>query len=265
MRIHISSDVIYDYKLTLESRSLLEQVYPEGFRGGGFWVTLFADDPRAPKVREALDLAGLHHRAPGHTYPIEQTYLLSRVPVFEHAELAAAPYIELPPTTRITSSLAAYHKIVVDPRDLDEKPTFVQAWYAIVIRDSTRLALESQRFKKLKFGETMPGRFDHTGFHTRMLDWSKFGEPWWELMSEAETPRGHFAQELEAYLPKDAPWDSPMDGRLHFTESDVRSLGEFDIACGSEGVPYIVSQRFYQFCKAQGWNAEWRPVAIDPE
>lgn len=265
MRIRIFINTILNYRLTAENRVRLEAVYPEGFgRGGGFQVTMYADESRAPSVREALDHTGMVHWTPDTPFGIRNTYRVRRTPVFDDQELAAARYVELLRTVRVDSTLTTRRMIVIRPRELERLPTFVQAWYSTVVRDSTRQALDSQGFRKLKFGETMPGRFRNDMDYDRLLDWSKFGGPWWELMSEVKLPNSRYDRHAEDYLPAGAPWDTPMDGRLHFTESDLDPLGDFDIAWG-ECEPWVVSQRFYQFCQSQGWTAEWRPVAIDSE
>ncbi len=225
---------------------------------------MYTDDPQAPVVRAALDQTGLRHWTPDTPFPAENTYHLNRTPIFTEEELSAARFVELRHTARVDSTLAANRLIVIRPRELERLPTFVQAWYAIVVRDMVRVGLESQGFRKLKFGETMPGRFRNDMDYDRLLDWSKFGGPWWELRSDVVLPKSRYDRNAEDYLPAGAPWDTPMDGRLHFTQADLDPLGDFDIAW-SECEPYIVSQRYYQYCKSQGWESEWRPVAIDPE
>lgn len=244
---------------------------------GWFEANIFADDPRAKELQAILKAHGVPHWVPRREYKDEPRYRITRFPVYDDAELAAARWLRLwaierfyPWTIDPTSDAHLKRRLLVlNPREIapHHYDAFMEAQYSVVVHNNIKVELEKHHFRRLVLAETRPGRFQSEHL-TQLLDWPKRGRgPWWEVTSDPCLPRSRRSELADEYLPEGAPWDHPLDQTLHYRLSDLEPLGDSDIgASGPVGeAPHIVSQRFYQVCKAHNWRAEWVPVTIDPE
>jgi len=244
---------------------------------GRFEANIFADDPRAKELEAILKAHGVPHWVPRREYRDEPRYRITRRPVYDDAELAAARWLRLHaiqrfypwPIDHTIDAQLTRRMLVLNPREIapHHYDAFMEAQYSVVVHNNIKVELEKHHFRRLVLAATRPGRFQSDNL-TQLLDWPKRGRgPWWELTSDLYLPMPRRWDHADEYLPEGAPWDHPLDKTLHYKLSNLEPLGEFDVAtCGSNGnAPVVVSQRFYQVCKANNWRAEWVPVTIDPE
>ena len=140
----------------------------------------------------------------------------------------------------------------------------------IVIPDNTRKILDAGNFKGLEYGEVAL-----KGTSARAST-----EPFWELKSSLILPKmantdrfvsvnsfpfdGDYTKMVWI---KDPPYRS---GEIHYRESNLKALGEFDVARTLEKykephTALVVSQRFYQHCLKNKIPLAVEPVRIDTE
>lgn len=138
----------------------------------------------------------------------------------------------------------------------------------IVIPESVRKILAAGNFKGLEFGEVAL-----KGTSARAST-----EPFWELKSSLTLPKMANTDRFVSVnsVPFDGDYtkmvwikDPPYrTGEIHYRESDLKALGEFDVARTLEKYkePHpalVVSQRFYQHCLKNKIPLAVEPVRID--
>lgn len=256
----------------------LRRMLPECINSHGwFEMNTFADDPKAMELNAFLRAHGIPHWHPRASPRSPQAYRVTRRPVYDDGELAAARWLRLwaierfyPwPIDHTIDAQLTRRMLVLNPREIapHHYDAFMEAQYSVVVHNNIKVELEKHHFRRLVLAATRPGRFQSEHL-TQLLDWPKRGRgPWWEVTSDLCLPKSHRRELADEYLPEGAPWDHPLDQTLHYKFSDLEPFGDFDIASPDAvgDAPHIVSQRFYQVCKANNWRAEWVPVTIDPE
>ncbi|MFA6045218.1 MAG: hypothetical protein WC718_09550 [Phycisphaerales bacterium] len=164
--------------------------------------------------------------------------------------------------------------------DLRHVRDFAMAGKSLVCSSKVRRALESAGLKVLDFRPTtlMP-RSEKRQFAGEVEDWSKYGEPWWQLWSEIVLPwaaPSRTKRDPRTYevLPRETVNkfvfmdDGYTDSLWRYLRLELVPLGAFDIARTPEWHPFpwvIVSQRFRQVVREQGFQCNFRPVFIEDD
>ena len=252
-------------------------------------------DPRLELVRQRMELAGLHPARCNDRRDEKREYLVGMDRVYDAEDLKACEllYLDLLHPKRGVSSVSRSPQgyAVMDVRGIPEDPTLSihETPDAYVVSDGAKRLLESAGLKHLAFKPTVvTARGSDVG---PFISWEAAGhEPWWEITSERwmpclstatelwrmsdERPMTELERHLRDYgrgvLPVERPFRTP---ELRYARKDIGEWSTFcDIARTYE--PFgrrpdldrrllVVSQRFYQFCRVQGIEAEWVPVRVD--
>ncbi len=134
---------------------------------------------------------------------------------------------------------------------------FLTRW--IVASDSVRAALERGNFIGLEFRETV---LEGTTVYAD----TRF----WEMYSNLTLPKMKNSVLIkQSVVPCYAIDELPYRyGEPHYSQEEIQSLGDFDIAKTFENLTgqqaLVVSQRFYQHCVKNTIPLEVRPVRVEP-
>jgi hypothetical protein len=275
----------------------LRSIYPDIKNSpSGFATHLHPkNDPKFRAVVELLDRAGLQARYGPGSLEAKKEYRVNAIREYDKADLEACEllYLDLLHPKRGVSSVSRSPQgyAVMDVRGIPEDPTLSihETPDAYVVSDGAKRLLESAGLKHLAFKPTVvTARGSDVG---PFISWEAAGhEPWWEITSERwmpclstatelwrmsdERPMTELERHLRDYgrgvLPVERPFRTP---ELRYARKDIGEWSTFcDIARTYE--PFgrrpdldrrllVVSQRFYQFCRVQGIEAEWVPVRVD--
>jgi hypothetical protein len=271
-----------------EFRPQLEAAFSSGKRADeGYTVRIALDDNRFEKVLAVMKALGKRPwTARDRLSDVATEYILRYVREYDASDLAAAQYLELRPLVRCGGLRDGTRPapIVIHYSEMPGHVDFGIAtgvnW--ITVSDRVKVGLEKSDLQNVLFYETVlyAGPRD-----TRKTPWSKSGrKPWWELGSDRVMPR--VSPSLKMRNKRGEPTDGSdrtsgcmrEDGfythpELRYRREDVANLPRFDLARSWEPFgggklhdddrAFICSQRFYQFCTAQGWKTNWVPVRID--
>jgi hypothetical protein len=253
----------------VELFELIVQLKPEGYHGGGSFViqTEAGDEAGARLVDDIVAMcerSGLKKS----TVSIKGDFRHDVNHHYEQSDLEAAPLLWIRAQKRLFKGINAGDRDELGQVWLpasEAKPTiktlsvFLRPW--IVVSDKTRDILEGGGLIGLKFdGVSIKGKSIYAS-----------SDPFWELRSTIILPPmansfRNTGVTCESYLIKGAY------GEMHYRQSDLQTLGVFDVAFTREpfggAVPnpeLIVSQRFYQHCLKNKVPLEVCPVRIDPD
>lgn len=253
------------------------------------------DDPRVGLLRQRMEHAGLRPVQSNPRRDEKREYLVGKDRVYELVDLEACEllYLNLLQPKRGVSSISRSPQgyAVMDLQGIPEgpSPSIHETPSAHVVSDDSKRLLESTGLKSLAFKPTLvTARGSHVG---PFISWEAAGhQPWWELTSERWMPCLSLATELwrisderpmtererrtrdygRGILPVEGPFRTP---ELHYARNEVQEWSTFcDIARTTEPFGHwpdsdrrllVVTQRFYEFCRDHGIEAEWVPVRID--
>ncbi|MEM1164972.1 MAG: hypothetical protein AAGI30_01635 [Planctomycetota bacterium] len=158
--------------------------------------------------------------------------------------------------------------------------------FGTLVADHVRQVLEKGDLRGIRFEATKVYKaVGRKGYEEE--SWDEYPEPWWELETTVTMPAfsssvklisGTHGVELKPDFSTGCRIDDGLFGpaELHYRRSDIDAMDEFDIARTHEPItgrvkwtrrdrPFVVSQRFYQYCKKNNVKADWRPVRIDED
>jgi hypothetical protein len=164
--------------------------------------------------------------------------------------------------------------------DLRHARDFANAGTSLVCSSRARRGLEAGNLKGLNFRPTalMP-RSQKRQLAGEVEEWSKYGEPWWQVWSDVALPwtaPSCIKRDPQTYtaLPRETVNkfvfrdEGYSDHLWRYLRSELVPLGAFDIARTPEFYPFpwvIVSQRFHRVVHENGFECDFRPVFIDED
>lgn len=267
----------------------LVAIYPAGRDAPhAFSCTLPAEDQRTRLILERLAKAGYQPWTDkSRSMDFAREFIVDWDREYSAADLAECDFLELWSRHQMHGiSRDGDGRIKLLEGNLDSDADFAQAlsaWY--VIPDRARCILEAGGLRHVKFRPTVLLQGRWADAKAEPVDWSKYGEPWWEITSDYVLPplsphmtftnrygkpvrHGEFS---DGFHVREGLYQRP---ELRYGRSNLNSCAPFDLARTLEpqtngpgfdrnDCPLIVSRRFYQFCCERGLQAEWVPVRLD--
>ena len=246
-------------------------------------------DPRIPEVIEFLESRGVRRMPEAWDYALEKSptgfYTMMRVRVYEAVDYSQAEYLWL--ESLIESSLDidtdgnrnAEGLWQIVSGSIPRRGRLMSAGRNILfVSDAFRAELEAERFVGMGFAPTKQVREKKSGETYICVPHQPAADRvLWELRPTVHLPRMH-PEVLRTQLNPKVPVGDPGPGnfqndgfddvQLVYARSALASVGAFDMAhtweykSAPENRCFIISQRFYQFCKAKKLPCHFVPVKI---
>ncbi len=244
-------------------------------------------DPAAAEIESIIRAAGVRTLQEVGDYR-QPHYVVSRFRVWEESDLDRSEYLQISIPFSLDNISGFVEEdtsevLCVEAKDLRKlRNGFGGGPETLLCPDRTKRRLEAGSFLHLDFAPVkVMERSSSEGGLFRPVEGH---QPWWQLRSDLVLPPmspaiqridprtgNELPREHEVHVTfREPPFD---DFQPRYLRSDWDRVPKFDVAGSRErllgGNVYhrmlIVSNRFYQFCKQEGWEADWVPVRIDPE
>lgn len=295
MKTRCIIEVVFEEDVSRRAMAKLERLYPSGKNPSGslvpFSLDLPTDHPVIPEVIAVLKDCGLPTSPRRSLIPIFGGIAIRYIREFDDIDFDNAPYLSVcgdnrfifsqllelqrtpPPWQSKTQALDTSpqaNKYMIETNGF-EKDRCVAARDQVVLLDEIKPKFEAQGFKGLEFRKCVPIYDPHEFCVDETF-------PIWEIESQTAMPAlSPDCQLIDLYDPKggaltyrDVDEGLHFPGLLRYRRDDMVALSDIDVARTREGLgwgmydhPLIISQRFYQFCKAQKLKLDYLPVLID--
>ncbi len=253
----------------------LYQLKPEGRRATGFRIDAVSRQPDGDEfIRHALEILKTNG-VPRRVHSSATSYGHTVTRLYEEIELKEAEFLVL--TCRVVARTGVIDGRAVLAADPAYRLTSVLNFTRpVVVSDEVRQLLKGGMLVGLEFGAA-PLNPDPD------CNWGRIPGPFWEIQSSIALPKmSNTHQFVHPGRTQTEPFrgdyskiimisDPPFSkGEVRYRREDIDALASFDIARTFEKHmnPYpalVVSQRFYQYCLANGIGLSADPVRIDPE
>lgn len=293
MKTRCKIELVFEEDVGSRAMAKLERLYPSGRNPPGslvpFFLDLPADHPVIPEVIAVLKDCGLPMSPRRSLLPIFGGIAIRYIREFDDADFDNAPYLQVvgdnsfilskslelqrtpPPwSVQTLDTSPQANRYVIETKGF-EKNRVVAAVDQVVLLDEIKPKFETQGFKGLEFRKCVPIYDPHEFCVDETF-------PIWEIESQTAMPAlSPACQLIELYDPqggalkyRDVDEGLHFPGLLRYRRNDMAPLSDIDVARTREGLgwgmydhPLIISQRFYQFCKAQKLKLSYLPVLTD--
>ncbi len=272
---------------------MLRKIFPAGFEGRmSFMCCYKEDDAIKPAIEAALQSCGwvprtIIHRLRNIQVP---TYPLHIVRKYDTTDIDGARYLQIWPDKEVVLANVRVPQVglrYVQVKDIPKGVHFARAFtYTPMVSSEFKRKAEAAGLIGLRFDTAEAALGDETlkPSTLRPVSWQEAGvEPWWFLNSTVQLPYVSpdcviLTDKGERYVPGSDVWRvQPYEGfhrspELHYRAADIAAIEPFDLAIAREpfGAPFdtglfIGSQRFFRFCRDQGYKISFCLVRIDEE
>lgn len=272
---------------------VLKEIFPSGFeRTTVFKCCYRKDDAIKPAIEAALQSCGWipwSYELCSRVADLP-TYVLTIEREYEPSDIKSARYLQIWPDEEVVLANVRVPQVglrYVQVKDIPKGVHFARAYtYTPMVSSEFKRKAEAAGLVGLRFDTAEAALGDETlkPSTLRPVSWQEAGvEPWWFLNSTVQLPYVSpdcviLTDKGERYVPGSDVWRVRLyEGfhstpELHYRAADIAAIEPFDLAIAREpfGAPFdtglfIGSQRFFRFCRDQGYKISFCLVRIDEE